>query len=149
MRLTRRKQAAQKRPELLGKLDGHPDARAALAREELAKQTPDLDAITALATRGDTPDDDDSGRLRQLMAITLPTAEEVIAASEAVTTAEARVAALAGTPAADARRLAGLLSAALDHQRDHVGEPCPVCGGRPLDGAWAQAASEEAARLRR
>lgn len=69
------------------------------------------------------------------------------AAVDRLAAARAAVAALAGTRAADARRLAGPLTAALEHQRSHVGEPCPVCGARLLDEAWAAAATDSIAEL--
>lgn len=52
--------------------------------------------------------------------------EQVESAIKEVQAAVDRVASLAGTPAAEARRLAGLLSTALDRQRDHDSELCPV-----------------------
>jgi hypothetical protein len=140
------KLAAQRLPGVLARLKDHPDPRAAAAREELGKRTPDLDVLAAL-TRGDDGSGGGFGELRQIAGITLPAADDVATAIAAAKAAGARVAALAGTPAAEARQLAGLLTAALGHQRDHVGEPCPVCGGRPLDETWAETARAETTRL--
>ncbi|HEY1698810.1 MAG TPA: AAA family ATPase [Trebonia sp.] len=141
------KQAKSLLPALRAKVDAHPDERAAAAKTELAKRTPDLGIISALASGGDAPGNDHAAALRQITMIQLPAAKDVEAAVEAVRTATARVAALDGTPVAEARRLAGLLTTALDHQRDHDGEPCPVCKGLPLDAAWAESARAEAERL--
>jgi predicted ATPase len=141
------RRAAKGLPELRERLAGHQDPRAEAARRELARKVPDLDALAALASGGDAPGDDVTARLRQVTAITLPGPGEAAAALRDVAEAEAAVTALAGTAAADARRVAGLLRAAVSYQRDHDGEPCPVCGGRPLDAAWARAAAAEAARL--
>jgi hypothetical protein len=79
--------------------------------------------------------------------LTLPPAETVTAAVERLAAAQRAVAGLAGTAAADARRLAGVLNAALEHYSGHRGEPCPVCGGRVLDEGWAATTSGEIERL--
>lgn len=141
------KRAKDLLPALRVKLDGHADERAATALAELAKRAPDLDMLSALASGGDDTGGNVAARLRQVVAITLPSADSVSGAIDAVSAAERRVAELAGTPAADARRLAGLLRAALDHQADHDGGLCPVCGGGTLDAAWAEGARAEAERL--
>jgi len=60
-----------------------------------------------------------------------------------------RIEALADTPAAHSRSLAGLLRDALAHQRTHPDQPCPVCGGRTLDAAWAERTRQELDRLNR
>jgi hypothetical protein len=75
------------------------------------------------------------------------TTEDMAAAADRLAAARSAVAALAGTRAADARRLAGLLTAALEHQRSHAGEPCPVCGAGVLDEAWADTAEDSIAEL--
>jgi hypothetical protein len=36
---------------------------------------------------------------------------------------------------------------ALEHQRSHAGEPCPVCGGRLLDDAWVTSTEASIANL--
>jgi hypothetical protein len=129
----------QELPALLAKLTTHPDNRARLAEKALEGKTWDLQALETLAVGEGAAADERGGLLRQVTSITLPSAEDVSAAVTRLSAARSGVAALAGTQAADARRLAGLLSAALEHQRAHVGEPCPVCGGRSLDEAWAAA----------
>src|SRR5690606_203770 len=58
-----------------------------------------------------------------------------------------RISELARTPAARARTIADLLQRALEFHRQHPGEPCPVCGGRSLDAAWADKARDEQQRL--
>ena len=58
----------------------------------------------------------------------------------------AQVDGLAGTPAAEARSLAGLLRDALATTQTTPTQPCPVCGGRTLDAAWAEQAGAESAR---
>ncbi len=141
------KLARQELPTLLAKLENHPDDRARAAAEALTARVWDLAALAALASGGDETADGLAGLLRQVVAITLPEVAAVKAAVARLSAARSAVAALAGTRAADARRLAGLLSAALDHQHDHVGEACPVCGGRALDDEWAAAARASIAEL--
>ena len=93
------------------------------------------------------PADRGTGLLQQVVSLTLPALDDVAAALARVAEARSAVAALAGTRADEARRLAGLLSAALEHQRSHAGEPCPVCGGRVLDDAWETATEASIADL--
>ncbi len=83
----------------------------------------------------------------QVTAIALPAEQAADDAIAVLVAANGRVAGLAGTAAADARRLAGLLSSALDHHAAHPGQPCPVCGGRVLDEPWAENARTEITRL--
>ena len=141
------KMAKQELPALLDKLGNHPDERARAAERLLTAKTWNLAALTALATGGDAGTDELTGKLRQVAAITLPDADTVTAAIQRHDEAIERVAALRGTQAAGARRLAGLLSAALDHHREHAGQPCPVCGGRVLDERWAANTATEIADL--
>jgi recombinational DNA repair ATPase RecF len=141
------KAAKQELPALLAKLAAHPDDRARLAQKALEGKPWDLATLQALAVGDGAAIDERVGLLRQITAITLPAAQDVSAAVTRLSTARSAIAALAGTQAADARRLAGLLSAALEHQRAHVGEPCPVCGGRSLDEAWAVAAATSVEEL--
>lgn len=133
------KAAKQELPALLARLAAHPDDRARRAEKALEGKTWDLPALEALAVGDGAAADERAGLLRQVTFITLPAAEDVSAAVTRLSKARSAVAALAGTQAAGARRLAGLLSAALEHQRAHAGEPCPVCGGRSLDEAWTVA----------
>jgi hypothetical protein len=65
--------------------------------------------------------------------LALPAPDAVATALEGLTAAITRHAELAGGPAADAHRMARLLSAALAHNDAHPRQPCPVCAGRVLD----------------
>jgi recombinational DNA repair ATPase RecF len=141
------KAARNELPALLAKLAAHPDERARLAENAIGGRTRDLAALDALIVAGDTAGDGLASLLKEVAAITLPAAGSVSAGVDRLAAARAAVAALAGTRAADARRLAGLLTAAVEHQRSHAGEPCPVCGGRVLDEAWAAAAKDSIAEL--
>jgi energy-coupling factor transporter ATP-binding protein EcfA2 len=141
------KRAAQALPDLLGRLREHPDERARTAMAALERGDWDLATITTLASGGDEGRDELADGLRQVAAFSLPSAESVTEAARRLGSAVDGVAALSGTPAADARRLAGLLTTALGHYGEHRGESCPVCGGRVLDAAWAETARADASRL--
>jgi recombinational DNA repair ATPase RecF len=140
--------ARQELPALLAKLAKHPDERAREAEKALSGKVPDLNTLAALAAGGGAADADGSGAvLRQVAAITVPDKQAVVAAMARVEQARAALEALAGTKAADARRLAELLSVALEHRREHADEPCPICGGRLLDSEWAARAKASVTRL--
>ena len=141
------KLAKQQLPALLATLASHPDGRARAAEQILGGKTWDLGALTALAVSDEAAADGRLAQLQEIVAITLPTLEDVTAAVARLDSARAAVDALAGTAAAEARQLADLLSAALEHQRSHADEPCPVCGGRVLDDAWAASATASIADL--
>ena len=141
------KAAKNELPALLKKLEAHSDERARLAEKAIGGRTRDLAALDALIAGEDAVGGGPTDLLWQIVTITLPTMKDMAAAVDRLAAARAAVAVLAKTRAADARRLAGLLTAALDHQRSHVGEPCPVCGARVLDEAWADAAKDSIAEL--
>jgi DNA repair exonuclease SbcCD ATPase subunit len=125
------------------------DERARRAEHALAGRNWDLDAVDSLAVGANDSPESAGSLLSQITAIELPSTDEVAAAVDGIQQAAQRVANLADTPAEDARRLAGLLSAALDHQASHPDEACPVCGGRSLDAAWAETTRAEITRLQR
>jgi hypothetical protein len=139
--------AARARPALLRQLSDHSDERARQAEAELRLGSPDLAVLEALAVGGEAGGDGLVGSLQQIASLNLPTAETARATVSRLATAERLVTELAGTPAADARRMAGLLNTALTHFADHPGQPCPVCGGSVLDETWAIGARAEVARL--
>ena len=141
------KLAKQELPALRAKLREHPDERARTAEKALADRTWNLAALDALTADGEAVADRGTGLLQQVVSLTLPARDDVAAALARVAEARSAVASLAGTRADEARRLAGLLSAALEHQRSHAGEPCPVCGGRMLDDAWVTATEASIADL--
>jgi hypothetical protein len=109
----------------------------------LRQQAPDVVAIRALADGVSHADDAVTARLAQISAITLPDLAAAEARIAALVSASGAVAALTGTAAATARRIAALLSSALLHYSDHPSEPCPVCGGRILDETWAADAQRQ------
>jgi AAA domain-containing protein len=142
------KQAAKALPGLRGRLAVHPDGRARQAEQILASKSPDLAAIGALAVGSDSEPASGDARLAQIAAIELPSADAVATAIEELRAASQHVGDFADTPAADARRLAGLLTTALEHHTHHPDEPCPVCGSRALDETWADQTWAEVASLR-
>jgi recombinational DNA repair ATPase RecF len=141
------KQATKALPALKAHLAGHSDERARQAETALARKPWDLETIEALAIDADTIGDLLTGRLAQVIAITLPPPESATLAIDELVAARHRVTALTGTRSSDARQLAGLLSTALAHQASHPGERCPVCGGLVLDEEWAEQARAEVKRL--
>jgi recombinational DNA repair ATPase RecF len=142
------KAATRQLPALLEKLARHPDERARAAKRALGGKVPDLDALAELASGGGAADGDGlTGQLRSLVGITLPDRDAVAAATERLDAAREAIVALAGTRVADARQRASLLAAALEHRREHADEPCPVCGGRVLDGEWAASARASVEQL--
>ncbi|MEV4516101.1 AAA family ATPase [Dactylosporangium sp. NPDC049525] len=143
----RRKVAAAELPGLRAVLAEHPDPRAREAERLLAAQVPELDLLDELGAAGEPVDDATWGPLRQLDVLELPRRDDLAAEVERLRGALHRIEDLAGTPAAEARSLAGLLRDALQHRQDHPDQPCPVCGGRILDEAWAARARAELERL--
>ena len=144
---TASKVASQNLSGLRTRLAESSDERARRAEGALAGRSWDVEAVESLAVGADDSPESAGGLLSQVTAIELPSPDEIAAAIEGIRQAAQRVAKLADTPAEDARRLAGLLAAALDHQASHPGEACPVCGGRALDTAWAEATRTEITRL--
>jgi predicted ATPase len=134
------KLARQQLPALLEKLARHKDERARAAEQALSGRVPDLDALAALASGGGGVTDERAVLYQQVLSITMPDRQAVAAAFERLEAARDAVMAVSGTRAADARRIASLLSDALEHRREHADEPCPVCGGRVLDSTWATGA---------
>lgn len=142
----RRKAAGDSLPALATALAAHPDPRARLAEQALAGPRADLDRLAALAASTEAAADDEAlVPLRQLDALRLPDRDELAAHVNGLHAALRQIQDLAGTPAEEARTLAGLLGDALRHRATHADQPCPVCGGRVLDEAWATQAQ---ARLR-
>ncbi|MEU8045682.1 AAA family ATPase [Micromonospora echinofusca] len=144
-----RKRAAESLPALKAALGEHPDPRARLAEHALTGRLADLDQLGTLTTSGAAPDDATVVPLRQLDVLHLPSHTELSTAVDQLRTALRQIDALAGTPAEEARALAGLLRDVLRHRANHPDQPCPVCGGRTLDEEWAAQAQTQLQRLTR
>lgn len=125
----RRKRAGERLPALRAMLEDHHDARASQAEKVLAGKVVDLDRLEGLATTDEPADDTASLPLRQLAILQLPSREDLVDQVGRLHHALRQISELAGTPAEEARALAGLLDDALRHHRGHPDQPCPVCGG--------------------
>ena len=141
------KQAEKALRDLRSRLEAHPDPRATAALEAVRRRPWKLDVIEKLAVGAGADSDPLTASLTRVGAISLPPADYTNEAISELAAASAAATAITGTPAADARRLAGLLTTALGHHRDHPGEPCPVCGGKVLDERWAEDARTEIKQL--
>ena len=142
------KAAAAALPALQHLLEGRSEPRAERIRNELATTAPDLEMLAGIVAAGALGDDGTVGAAaRAILALVVPDESTAQAAVARVVEARAAVTALAGGSAEEARRLAKLLATALEHQVQHPGGPCPVCAGRTLDEAWADATRDEVERL--
>ncbi|MGY1601671.1 AAA family ATPase [Geodermatophilus sp. SYSU D00815] len=142
------KQLKAEREDLLDALAGIDDERAGAVAEELRKRAPDLDVLRGLL-RAEVGPVGDLAPLRAWSTLAAPDVEEATAAADALEAAVAAVADLADGDSEQARRLAALLEAALDHARHAAGRDCPVCGTADrLDDAWRAATVAEVARLK-
>ncbi|MGC5322710.1 AAA family ATPase [Micromonospora arida] len=143
----RRKLAGAQLPQLRTALAAHPDPRARRAEQALSGKAAALDALAALATADEPTNDTTLVPLRQLDVLDLPERDALVRELERLRGALQQIDDLAGTPVEEARALAKLLSDALRHHHGHPGQPCPVCGGRTLDEAWAEQAQAQLRRL--
>lgn len=134
-------------PGLRALLTAHPDQRARTAEDTLAAKAPDLDLLAGLAVANEDPTAGPAGALGQLAGLQLPDSKLANDRIRALAAAETAVGSVEATPAGEARRLATLLQGALAHHHEHPGQPCPVCGGRPLGDEWATSARAEIERL--
>jgi len=128
-------------PGLLARLETANDERAEACRRALAGRSWDLAAAQSVATG--VPMAAEGGeldRLRRLAQLTVPAEADAHQIADALRLAAAGLDAVAGSPAGQARALAGLLTAALQHHDAHGDGDCPVCG-RPgaLTAQWRQA----------
>ncbi|WP_045877998.1 AAA family ATPase [Pseudofrankia sp. DC12] len=144
------------------------DERAALLRELSASDDPRAFAVTAalgsqmwkswkledaeaIARSGGWPCSGQPAPQvaldREVLALAVVSAEVVAVEVARLRTAAQGLAGLSGTPADEARRLASLLRAGLEHQERHGDGPCPLCHAGTLDAAWRVTATAEVERL--
>ncbi|GAA1790158.1 AAA family ATPase [Planosporangium flavigriseum] len=142
-----RPQATAQLPALRSALAAHPDPRARQAEESLAGKDADLDRLELLADTDEHADTTATAPLRQLDVLELPERNQAAEIVDRLNAALRDLAELAGTPAEEARALARLLGEAISNHEAHPDQPCPVCGGRTLDTAWAEQARTELRRL--
>lgn len=133
---------------LLAELATVDDARARRVEELLGTTRPDLDALAEQLLSEDA-DTDVIADLRAVVAIAVPTADELAAAGERIRDARRRLTEADTSGATSAGAVATLLQAALDHHAVHGDTPCPVCRTGTLDAAWQAATATEIARLNR
>ena len=141
--------AEASRQALLEALREHDDERAEECASALDEEPPDLDRLE-LVLEGQR-EEGSPGRLsllREIAAIALPPWDEVDAAASALETAHEAADRAAGTDAGRAHAIAATLDRALALHDAHGEQPCPVCGGTRLDGAWRASAEAQAAELR-
>ena len=145
----RARDAETSRRELLDALRDHDDERAGECASALGEEPPDLDRLElVLAGQREEGSPGRLGLLREIEATTLPAWEEVDAAAAALETADEAAGRVAGTDAGRAHAIAATLDRALALHDAHGEQPCPVCGGTRLDGAWRASAEAQAAELR-
>ncbi|MFF5183432.1 AAA family ATPase [Streptomyces sp. NPDC000345] len=135
--------------KLLDELAALDDPRAREAAQALSGARPDRTRVRALLESRSPAAEVELARLRQYASLAGPDLEEVGGAVVRLREAAADAEETRYGDAEDARRLAGLLDAALDHRRRSQGTDCPVCGSENrLDQTWAERARAEVERLR-
>ena len=136
-------------PGLLARLDTADDERAEACRRALAGRSWDLAAARSAATSAPMgAEGGELGRLRRLAQLTIPAEAGVEEIADALRLAAAGLDAVTGSPAGQARALAGLLTAALQHHHAHGDGDCPVCGRQgALTMQWRQATQQAVERL--
>jgi recombinational DNA repair ATPase RecF len=136
-------------PGLLAQLEAADDERAEACRRALAGRSWDLTTARSAATSAPrAPGGGELDRLRRLAQPTVPAEADVEEIADALRLAAAGLDAVAGSPAGQARALAGLLTAALQHHDAHGDGDCPVCGRNgALTMQWRQATQEAVERL--
>ena len=134
-------------PGLLARLEAADDERAEACRRALAGRTWDLATATRSAATSApmAAESSELDRLRRLVQLVVPAEADVQEIAEALSEAAAGLDAVASSPAGQARALAGLLTAALQHHDAHGDGDCPVCGrSGALTTQWRQATQEAA-----
>ncbi|MEV5846920.1 AAA family ATPase [Streptomyces sp. NPDC051985] len=131
--------------DALGTLD---DPRAREAVQALSGAKRDLDLVRALLESRTPAAEAELARLRQHASLAGPDLAEVGGAVARLREAAAGAEETRYGSAEEARRLARLLEAAVEHQRRSRSTDCPVCGAEDrLDRAWAEQARAEVERL--
>jgi len=135
-------------PGLLARLETADDERAEACRRALTG-TWDLAAARSASTGAPTgAEGGELDRLRRLALLSIPPEADVLEITNALRLAASGLAAVTGSPAGQARALAGLLTAALHHHDAHGDGDCPVCGRHgALTIQWRQATQEAVAGL--
>ncbi|MEW1778705.1 AAA family ATPase [Streptomyces sp. NPDC086777] len=133
---------------LLGDLGALDDPRAREAVQALSGAKPDLGRVRALLESRAPAAEAELARLRRHATLTGPDLAEVGGAVARLREAAARAEEARYGTAEEARRMARLLEAAIEHQRRSRNTDCPVCGAENrLDREWAEQARAEVERL--
>jgi hypothetical protein len=146
-------QLRARRGELAAALEASGDPRARPVLAALGTRmwrSWNLDAAEAAATlvrRGTT--DVRENAARRLLDIDVPSPADVAGRVRDLRAAAGQLSQLAGTPAAEARHLARLLTAGLEHHGRHGDGRCPLCRSGTLDAAWRAETDAEVTRLTR
>ncbi|MFE3030895.1 AAA family ATPase [Streptomyces canus] len=131
--------------DALGPLD---DPRAREAVQALSGAKRDVGRVRALLESRTPAAEAELARLRQHASLAGPDLAEVGGAVARLREAAAGAEEARYGGAEEARRLARLLEAAVEHQRRSRSADCPVCGAESrLDGAWAEQTRVEVERL--
>ncbi|WP_327699687.1 AAA family ATPase [Streptomyces sp. NBC_00459] len=131
--------------DALGPLD---DARAREAAQALSGAKRDLGRVRALLESRTPAAEAELALLRRHASLAGPDPAEVRGAVVRLREAAIGAEETRYGSAEEARRLARLLEAAVEHQRRSQGTDCPVCGAENrLDRAWAEQARAEVERL--
>ncbi len=134
--------------KLLGDLSRIDGPKAREAASALSGTTPDLVRVRALLESRSPAAEAELSRLRRYASLTGPDLREVGGAVARLREAAADAEEARYGSAEDARRLARLLEAALDHRHRSGSADCPVCGSENrLDRAWAEQARADVERL--
>ncbi|MFI7020218.1 AAA family ATPase [Streptomyces sp. NPDC050164] len=142
------KHEKQRTEQLRGELAELDDPRARDAVEALSGSRPDTDRVRALLASRSPAAEAELAGLRRQAGLTGPDLREVSGAVTRLREAAAGAEDARHGNAENARRLAMLLEAALDHRRRSQSPDCPVCGNAgQLDQAWAERARAEVERL--
>lgn len=144
----RAKAVKDAKQRLLAELASVGDLRARRVEELLGATRHDLDALAEQLLAEDA-DTDAIADLRAVVAIAVPTADEVAAVGERMREADRQLAEVGTPDATSAGAVAALLQTALDHHSVHGDMPCPVCRSGTLDSDWQAATTTEIARLNR
>lgn len=134
---------------LLEELSSLDDPRAREAAQALSGAKPDLGRVRALLESRTPAAEAELVRLRQHASLAGPDLREVRGTVTRLRDAAAAAEEARYGDAEEARRLAGLLESALEHQRRSENTDCPVCGAENrLDRTWAEQARADVERLR-
>ncbi|WNZ07468.1 AAA family ATPase [Streptomyces sp. 11x1] len=134
--------------KLLGDLSHIDGPKAREAVSALSGTTPDLVRVRALLESRSPAAEAELSRLRRYASLTGPDLREVGGAVARLREAADDAEEARYGSAEDARRLARLLEAALDHRHRSGSTDCPVCGSENrLDRTWAEQARADVERL--